>query len=63
MSGASNYRSLWETYYRNVQAVIFVVDSSDKIRVCVAKDELDAMLGERGGGALMYHALARVRER
>jgi hypothetical protein len=25
MSGAANYRSLWETYYRDVQAVIFVV--------------------------------------
>ena len=44
MSGASTYRSLWETFYRGVDGIIFVVDSSDKIRMCVAKDELDAML-------------------
>lgn len=44
MSGASTYRGLWETYYRGCQGVLFVVDASDKIRLCVAKDELDAML-------------------
>jgi ADP-ribosylation factor-like protein 6 len=27
-----------------LQAVIFVVDSTDRIRMCVAKDELDAMI-------------------
>ena len=31
------YRSLWEQYYRDAQAIIFVVDSTDKIRACVAK--------------------------
>jgi len=41
---AGTYRSLWETYYRDSNAVIWVVDSSDKIRMCIAKDELDAML-------------------
>jgi ADP-ribosylation factor-like protein 6 len=44
MSGAGTYRSLWETYYADVQAIIFVIDSTDKIRMCVAKDELDALL-------------------
>ncbi|KAA6363821.1 MAG: hypothetical protein EZS28_040652 [Streblomastix strix] len=44
MSGAGKYRNLWEFYYRNCQAVIFVADSSDKIRMCVAKNELDTML-------------------
>ena len=54
MSGASTYRGLWETYYRGCQAIVFVVDASDKIRLCVAKDELDAMLAHadvRGGQA------------
>ena len=37
MSGQSKYRSLWENYYPDVQAVIFVLDSTDKIRLCVAK--------------------------
>lgn len=44
MSGASTYRSLWETYYKGVDAVLFVLDSSDRMRVCVARDELDTLL-------------------
>ena len=45
MSGAGRYRNLWEQYFRDAQAVIFVVDTADKLRMCVAKDELDYMLG------------------
>lgn len=44
MSGVGRYRPLWEQYYRDAQAVIFVVDSTDKIRMVVAKDELMSML-------------------
>jgi len=44
MSGAGRYRSLWEQHYKEARAIIFVVDSTDKIRLCVAKDELDALL-------------------
>ena len=44
MSGAGRYRNLWEQHYREAKAIIFVVDSADKLRLCVAKDELDAML-------------------
>ena len=44
MSGAGRYRNLWERHFREAAAVVFVVDSADKLRLCVAKDELDAML-------------------
>ncbi|KAF5834650.1 ARF-like small GTPase [Dunaliella salina] len=44
MSGAGRYRSLWEQYYREAQAVIFVIDSADQFRLVVVKDELDNML-------------------
>ena len=44
MSGQSRYRSLWEHYYRDVQAIIYVLDSTDKVRMCVAKDEMDSIL-------------------
>ncbi|KAJ8608161.1 hypothetical protein CTAYLR_010306 [Chrysophaeum taylorii] len=44
MSGQSRYRSLWEHYYSGVEAIIFVLDSSDKIRMCVAKNELEELL-------------------
>ena len=44
MSGQSRYRNLWESYYRGADAVIFVVDSSDRLRVCVAKEELEMLM-------------------
>jgi ADP-ribosylation factor-like protein 6 len=33
MSGAGRYRTLWEQYYREAEAVIFVVDSADRFRL------------------------------
>jgi ADP-ribosylation factor-like protein 6 len=44
MSGQGRYRNLWEHYYRECHGVIFVIDSSDKLRMMVAKDELTVML-------------------
>jgi len=44
MSGQSQYRSLWERYYAKAEAIIFVIDSSDRIRTCIAKSELDELL-------------------
>mmetsp|Transcript_29310 Transcript_29310/g.40509 ORF Transcript_29310/g.40509 Transcript_29310/m.40509 type:complete len:187 (+) Transcript_29310:298-858(+) len=44
MSGAGRYRNLWEQYYKECNAIIYVIDTSDKLRMCVAKDELDVML-------------------
>mmetsp|Transcript_34456 Transcript_34456/g.70447 ORF Transcript_34456/g.70447 Transcript_34456/m.70447 type:complete len:194 (-) Transcript_34456:100-681(-) len=44
MSGQGRYRNLWEKYYSDVQAIIFVVDSTDRIRMCVAQDELQHLL-------------------
>ncbi|CAG0922061.1 unnamed protein product [Notodromas monacha] len=44
MSGQGRYRNLWEHYYSDCQGVIYVVDSADKLRLAVAKDELDILL-------------------
>ncbi|XP_030850611.1 ADP-ribosylation factor-like protein 6 [Strongylocentrotus purpuratus] len=44
MSGQGRYRNLWEHYYKDAQAIMFVIDSSDKMRVVVAKEELDMLL-------------------
>eukprot|EP01038_Epipyxis_sp_PR26KG_P004769 gene4769-6690_t len=44
MSGQGRYRSLWEHYYADVQAIIYVIDSTDRLRMCVAKEELDVLL-------------------
>ena len=48
MSGQGRYRSLWEQYYRTAEAIIFVVDSNDKLRMVVAQDELEALLNHPG---------------
>lgn len=44
MSGQGRYRNLWEHYYKDAQAIVFVIDSSDKLRMVVAKEELDTLL-------------------
>ncbi|XP_070607840.1 ADP-ribosylation factor-like protein 6 isoform X3 [Erythrolamprus reginae] len=44
MSGQGRYRNLWEHYYKDCQAIIFVIDSSDLLRMVVAKEELDTLL-------------------
>ncbi|XP_063989860.1 ADP-ribosylation factor-like protein 6 isoform X2 [Diachasmimorpha longicaudata] len=44
MSGHDRYRSLWEHYYKDCQGIIFIIDSSDKLRLVVAKEELDMLL-------------------
>jgi len=44
MSGQGRYRNLWEHYYKEVGGIIFCIDSTDKIRMCVAKDELEALI-------------------
>ena len=44
MSGQGRYRNLWEHYYADAEAVIFVIDSTDAVRLCVVRDELDQLL-------------------
>ncbi|XP_018584823.1 ADP-ribosylation factor-like protein 6 isoform X1 [Scleropages formosus] len=44
MSGQGRYRNLWEHYYKEGQAIIFVIDSGDQLRMVVAKEELDTLL-------------------
>lgn len=44
MSGQSKYRNLWERYYADVDGIVWVIDSTDKSRMCVVQDELETML-------------------
>ncbi|RNF27469.1 ADP-ribosylation factor [Trypanosoma conorhini] len=44
MGGAKKFRGLWESYYESINGVIFVVDSADELRLCVAKEEIELML-------------------
>jgi len=46
IGGQERLRTLWRHYYDNVQAVIFVLDSSDQDRIDTAREELMKLLGE-----------------
>ena len=48
MSGQSKYRDLWQQHYDQSEAIIFVIDSSDTIRMQVAKNELEELLSNKG---------------
>ncbi|KRX09540.1 P-loop containing nucleoside triphosphate hydrolase [Pseudocohnilembus persalinus] len=46
VGGQDKIRLLWRHYYQNTQGLIFVVDSSDRDRIEIARDELQRMLNE-----------------
>lgn len=46
LGGQTSIRPYWRCYYPNTDAIIFVVDSADKERLNVARQELQAMLEE-----------------
>ena len=46
LGGQTPIRPYWRCYYPNTDAIIFVVDSADRERLAVARQELQAMLDE-----------------
>ena len=46
MGGQSNIRPYWRCYYANTNAIIYVVDSADRERIGISKNELLSMLEE-----------------
>lgn len=38
------FRPYWRCYYSNTDAIIYVVDSADRDRIGISKDELILML-------------------
>ena len=54
MSGQGRYRSLWEHYYPETHGVIFVIDSADKLRMSVVKDELNQLLSHESMYSVHY---------
>lgn len=46
VGGRDKIRALWRHYYRNTNALVFVVDSNDGERIEEAKDQLHIMLCE-----------------
>jgi len=45
LGGQERLRTSWATYYRGTHAVIAVIDSSDRARISLMKDELFRLLG------------------
>ena len=46
LGGQTSIRPYWRCYYSNTDAVIYVVDSADRDRVGISKQELVSMLEE-----------------
>lgn len=44
MGGQDKIRKLWRHYFHNVDAVIYVVDSIDRDRIDICKEELDKLV-------------------
>ena len=48
MSGQGKYRDLWAQYYESSEAIIFMIDAADHLRIKVAKNELEMLLQNEG---------------
>ena len=46
LGGQTSIRPYWRCYYSNTDAIIYVVDSADRDRIGIAREELVAMLEE-----------------
>eukprot|EP00727_Mastigamoeba_balamuthi_P013662 m51a1_g8919 putative adp-ribosylation factor-like protein 1 (186) ;mRNA; f:806035-807161 len=46
LGGQDSIRPYWRCYYANTDAVVFVVDSADRARVGIAREELHTILEE-----------------
>lgn len=46
MGGAGRYRELWSHFENEVDAICWVIDSSDFLRMETAKKELDGMMAK-----------------
>lgn len=48
MAGAARYRGLWAQAAQDTQAITFVIDASDKLRLAVTAGELEQLLADLG---------------
>lgn len=59
LGGQGQLRSIWEKYYAESHAVLYIVDAADGDRVAESKRVLDRTLGKLDGqmkwGRLLYH--------
>ncbi|KAB8346181.1 hypothetical protein FH972_023227 [Carpinus fangiana] len=48
VGGQPRFRDMWERYCRDANAIVFVVDSTDREALPVVKEELHMLLGKHG---------------
>ncbi|EMR11720.1 hypothetical protein PNEG_00154 [Pneumocystis murina B123] len=46
LGGQTSLRQSWSTYYKSTSAVILVIDSTDKERIEISKDELSKIMND-----------------
>jgi ADP-ribosylation factor-like protein 5B len=66
LGGQESSRSSWATYFKQTNAVMLVVDSTDRERISIIKQELDRMLASeqlRSSVLLVYANKQDVRVR
>ncbi|XP_039372925.1 putative ADP-ribosylation factor-like protein 5C isoform X2 [Lepidochelys kempii] len=54
IGGQETLRSTWNTYYSNTEFVILVIDSTDRERLTVTKEELYKMLAHENAAVLIF---------
>jgi ADP-ribosylation factor-like protein 1 len=47
LGGQSSIRPYWRCYYANTNAIIYVVDSADRERIGISREELVSMMEVR----------------
>ena len=62
VGGQDKIRVLWKHYFQGTDAIIFVVDSNDRERVAMARDELHKMLRDEELGAAHVLVLANKQD-
>lgn len=53
MGGQKTLRSYWRNYFEKTDAVIWVVDATDRLRINDCRDELQGLLQEEVGTFLV----------
>ena len=54
MSGQGRCRELWKFQYPECDAIVFVIDSADRKRISVVREELDLLLSSKSNTTFIY---------
>lgn len=60
LGGQTSIRPYWRCYYSNTDAIIYVVDSSDRERIGISKQELVSMLEVCSQMSLLVYLLILI---